>query len=71
MEGTRGKILTKGGLSGLSAKFTRRWGLKSLSVDDTADLFQNAQIVNVADAGHWTYHDQLEEVVTTIQEFLR
>lgn len=38
--------------------------------DDTADLFQIAQVVNVADAGHWTYHDQLEEVVGTIQEFL-
>jgi len=38
---------------------------------DTADYFKNAQIVTVEDAGHWTYHDQLDEVVGTIQEFLQ
>ena len=39
--------------------------------DDTAKYFQNARLVTIADAGHWTYHDQLDKVVDVIQAFLR
>lgn len=38
--------------------------------DDTVKYFQNAQQVNIPDAGHWTYHDQLDKVVEAIQTFL-
>ncbi len=39
--------------------------------DDTVDFFQNGHTVNIADAGHWAYHDKLDEVVGTVREFLR
>lgn len=39
--------------------------------DGTVKHFRNAQMVNIADAGHWTYHDQLDKVLDTIQAFLR
>ncbi len=38
--------------------------------DDTEKHFQNARVVNIADAGHWTYHDQLDNVRDTIHAFL-
>lgn len=48
------------------AGFGRRVGQ-----DDTAKYFRNAQQVNIAGAGHWTYHDQLDKVLDAIQPFLR
>ncbi len=39
--------------------------------DDTAKYFRNAQLVNIPDAGHWAYHDQLDKVHEAIQAFLR
>ena len=39
--------------------------------DDTTKYFRNAQVVNIADAGHWTYHDQLDKVLDAIQGLLR
>lgn len=39
--------------------------------DETAGYFQHATCVDISDAGHWTYHDQLMEVTAQIQDFLR
>ena len=32
--------------------------------------FKHGQLVNVADAGHWVHHDQLDEVVLATKKFL-
>ena len=37
---------------------------------DSLDQFSNAQLEVIANAGHWTYHDQLDAVVTTTRQFL-
>lgn len=38
--------------------------------DGTLRHFQNAELVSVNDAGHWTHHDQLNEVIGLLQKFL-
>ena len=38
--------------------------------DGRADVFQNAQVATVEDAGHWVHHDQLETVIDLIDQFL-
>lgn len=38
--------------------------------DGTDTHFQNLTMAKVANAGHWTHHDQLDEVVATVSEFL-
>jgi pimeloyl-ACP methyl ester carboxylesterase len=32
--------------------------------------FSNAQLLEVADAGHWTYHDQPKVVAQMLQGFI-
>ncbi len=38
--------------------------------NDTLQYFANAELQTVANAGHWTYHDQLDAVTGSIQHFL-
>ena len=38
--------------------------------DGRAELFGNAQIVNVEKAGHWVHHDRLEEFLDITRNFL-
>ena len=38
--------------------------------DDTLRHFRHAELRDVADAGHWIHHDQLEAVTALIAEFL-
>jgi pimeloyl-ACP methyl ester carboxylesterase len=39
--------------------------------DGTDVHFRHGQLVNVAKAGHWVHHDQLDEVVLATKEFLK
>jgi pimeloyl-ACP methyl ester carboxylesterase len=39
--------------------------------DGRARHFQNARVANVAKAGHWIHHDQLEEFLDLVRPFLR
>jgi pimeloyl-ACP methyl ester carboxylesterase len=39
--------------------------------DGRARHFPNAQIVRVADAGHWVHHDKLDTFMALIEPFLR
>lgn len=39
--------------------------------DGTLAHFAEGRMVDIADAGHWVHHDQLEAVVTEVQSFLR
>ncbi|MHA1108706.1 MAG: alpha/beta fold hydrolase, partial [Alphaproteobacteria bacterium] len=38
--------------------------------DGSAACFSNAQIVKIENAGHWVHHDQLDEVLRLVREFL-
>lgn len=38
--------------------------------NDTLQYFSNAQLLEVADAGHWTYHDQPKVVAQMLQGFI-
>lgn len=38
--------------------------------NDTLRYFQSGQVRVVADAGHWTYHDQLDQVTELVEQFL-
>jgi len=38
--------------------------------DGTLQYFAQAQLHEVRDAGHWTYHDQLDQVTGEVQNFL-
>jgi pimeloyl-ACP methyl ester carboxylesterase len=38
--------------------------------DGRAKYFKNAKVANIADAGHWVHHDQLEVFLTHVNEFL-
>lgn len=50
------------------------YGEESRSGDPSADgrarPFANAQIVGIPKAGHWLHHDQLDEFVRVVREFL-
>ena len=39
--------------------------------DGTDVHFNNVQLTQIENAGHWTHHDQLDEVVTTVSDFIR
>ena len=39
--------------------------------DNTLRHFKNVTLREIDDAGHWTHHDQLDECVAVIEEFLR
>ena len=39
--------------------------------DDTLQYFKDAELHDVAGAGHWIHHDQLEQVATLMEDFLR
>ena len=39
--------------------------------DDTLQYFKHVELHDVAGAGHWIHHDQLEQVATLIEDFLR
>ncbi len=38
--------------------------------DDTLKHFQDIQLIDVDNAGHWTHHDQLEEVMSAMRSYL-
>ena len=38
--------------------------------DGRADVFQNARVESVEEAGHWVHHDQLEVVIELLDQFL-
>jgi len=38
--------------------------------DDTLQYFAQGQLREVTDAGHWTYHDQLDQVTSEVEKFL-
>ena len=39
--------------------------------DGRAEHFQNVQIANIENAGHWVHHDQLDEFLTIVRAFLK
>ncbi len=39
--------------------------------DGRASAFRDATVVNIEKAGHWVHHDQLEEFLRVVREFLR
>jgi pimeloyl-ACP methyl ester carboxylesterase len=39
--------------------------------DGRASLFRDAEYVGIKNAGHWVHHDQLDDVLPTIREFLK
>ncbi len=41
------------------------------NLDGRLDNFANARAVNIDDAGHWVHHDQLEEFLALVREFLK
>ena len=40
-------------------------------LDGRAQAFANARCVNIAQAGHWVHHDQLDEFLGVVRDFLR
>jgi pimeloyl-ACP methyl ester carboxylesterase len=38
--------------------------------DGRAQAFRNARVVNIPNAGHWVHHDQLDEFLHVVREFL-
>jgi pimeloyl-ACP methyl ester carboxylesterase len=38
--------------------------------DGRAQAFRNARVVNIPNAGHWVHHDQLDEFLRVVREFL-
>ena len=40
------------------------------ATDGRADYFQNAEVVNIEEAGHWVHHDQLAEFLGHTRRFL-
>ena len=39
--------------------------------DDTLQYFKQVELHDIAEAGHWIHHDQLEQVATLMENFLR
>ena len=48
---------------------TESWASDPLK-DGRAEHFQNAQVVNIENAGHWVHHDQLSEFLELVEGFL-
>lgn len=38
--------------------------------NDTRQYFRNANVINIKDAGHWVHHDQPDEFLSIVREFL-
>lgn len=38
--------------------------------DGRAAAFRNATVINIPRAGHWVHHDQLEEFLRVVRQFL-
>lgn len=38
--------------------------------DGRIELFQNAQVVNIPNAGHWPHHDQFDHFIKEVEHFL-
>lgn len=38
--------------------------------NDTLQYFRHGRMIDIADAGHWTHHDQLQAVVSATRDFL-
>jgi pimeloyl-ACP methyl ester carboxylesterase len=38
--------------------------------DGRADYFQNARVVNIEGAGHWSHHDRLDDFLAVVRDFL-
>ncbi len=49
---------------------TESWATDPVQ-DGRASAFRNAQCVDIADAGHWVHHDQLDEFLTVARRFIR
>jgi pimeloyl-ACP methyl ester carboxylesterase len=53
----------------LLVRGTESWA-SDPATDGRADHFGNARVVNIAGAGHWVHHDQLDVFLGHVQEFL-
>lgn len=40
------------------------------ATDGRADIFQNVSVKGIANAGHWSHHDQFDEFIDIVREFL-
>jgi pimeloyl-ACP methyl ester carboxylesterase len=45
-------------------------GASNPAVDGRAEVFQDVQVENVAKAGHWVHHDQLDVFLDMLKDFL-
>ena len=53
----------------LLVRGTESWA-SDPSKDGRADHFKNASVANIENAGHWVHHDQLDEFLTLVRNFL-
>jgi pimeloyl-ACP methyl ester carboxylesterase len=49
---------------------TESWASDPLK-DGRATAFRNATVVNIEKAGHWVHHDQLDEFLKVVRDFLK
>lgn len=60
--------------SAISCPVLLIWGRDSWASDPAedgrVDYFQDARVVNIADAGHWVHHDQFELFMEAVEVFL-
>ena len=53
----------------LLVRGTESWATDP-STDGRADHFKHASVANIEGAGHWVHHDQLDEFLTLVKDFL-
>lgn len=53
----------------LLVRGTESWA-SDPSKDGRAEHFQDARVVNIEKAGHWVHHDQLDQFVALVKDFL-
>jgi pimeloyl-ACP methyl ester carboxylesterase len=54
----------------LLVRGTESWA-SDPSKDGRAEHFQDATVVNIEKAGHWVHHDQLDQFVALVKDFLK
>ncbi|MEM1230969.1 MAG: alpha/beta hydrolase [Pseudomonadota bacterium] len=54
----------------LLVRGTESWA-SDPSKDGRADHFSDATVANIENAGHWVHHDQLDEFVALVKDFLK